>query len=80
MIKKLITGLGMTALVLGQSVAATAAPAQRVAAPVTEADAMGGEGGVSNAVLVGLFALLGVGIVLLIEDKEELDMDLPSSP
>ena len=79
MIKKLITGLGVSALVLGQSVAATAAPAERVAAPVSQSEKLGGEGGISTTLLIALFAIVGAGIILLIEDKED-GVDLPSSP
>ena len=79
MTKKLISSAAVAALMLTQSVAATAAPADRIAAPVAEQNALGGEAGISTPLLIGLFALVGLGIILLIEDKED-GVDLPSSP
>ena len=78
MIKKLIASAGVAALMLGQSVAATAAPVDRIGGPVNASERMGGEGGISNVVLILVFAAIGAGIIFLIEDNE--DQDLPTSP
>jgi len=79
-VKNILTIAGATALVAGQSVAATAAPAlnsaDRAASPVGASEKMGG----GNEIWLVLgFAVLAAAIIFLIEENEE-DDDFPASP
>lgn len=77
MLKKTLASVVAAGLLTGQTVVAMAATPDRAAAPVGEADEFAG---MSSAVLIGLFAVLAAGLIILIEEEENDVDDLPVSP
>lgn len=79
MIKKIIASVGAAGFLAAQSVAVVAAPvADRTSSPVAESEELAG---ISTVWLTVLFAALAAGIIILIEEEEDGDIDvLPVSP
>lgn len=75
--KKLITGLVLSAVALSHTMAAAAEPValERTASPAAESEGLAGSSGIW-AVLAAI--AVGIGIIVLIEESE--DNDLPVSP
>ena len=75
--KRLITSLVLSTVVLGHTMAAAAQPAalERTASPVSETEGMAGGSGIWAALAA---VALGLGIIILIEENED-DDDLPVS-
>lgn len=81
MLKKALASVVAAGLLTGQAVVAVAATdaamPNRTASPVGEAEELAG---MSPALLVGLFAALAAGLIILIEEEEDDVDDLPVSP
>ncbi|MBH5322505.1 hypothetical protein [Aurantiacibacter sediminis] len=75
--KKLITSVVATGLMLGSTAAVAAPTIDREGAPVLNAEESGMSAGVIAALLA---ALAAVGLVILIEDNEDDNDPLPTSP
>lgn len=76
--RKLFLGAAAAAMIAGSSVA-QAAPVDRAALPVSDAEELGGAGGAP--LLLGLLAAgLLVFILFQVNDQDGEDIDLPTSP
>lgn len=79
--KKLLTGLGLVALLAGQSVAMAATPAQLDRAPAAIADTFEADAGETYLLGVLLAAVVAGTIAVMSDDDSRVDdLDYPVSP